>query len=420
MNNECFTALLTGMFGENGGIPGMLMAVGGFLLSELFLLLVISRKQLKARLGAAWAGAAVVIAFQLLLTPYPGEAFGNAASYGVYTFSYNEAILLTAMLILLYEAEFQGSLKWLSAASLLILTVLTAGGAWTTAVAMLFIYIIAVVWYWVRRVRGRVPVSVGAALYFAVLSVRFFSPATQAELAAMGEARISLIRTVWYSVKTAVPYAFQCLDAACAIGALLLLPFLVKAVRGKSGRYPLPFLVSAVSFGFFVTLFFPSLYTSGLVGGIQVLNIYSWVFYLWLYGNEAYWVGWYMRRERESAADDIGENPDERISTGIRESGENSGALRLRQEKYQRPLIFGMTVLALLVVVIPLFVISHYNFLSADDLWHGSEAARVWRETQSVAQVAVTAAGYVAKLWQTWQGVYASRWLSITRIGIFA
>ncbi|MCD8130985.1 MAG: hypothetical protein LUE16_06850 [Lachnospiraceae bacterium] len=127
-----------------------------------------------------------------------------------------------------------------------------------------------------------------------------------------------------------------------------------------------------------------------------------------------------MRREREYAADDMGENPDERISTGIRESGENSRALRLRQEKYQLPLIFGMTVLALLVVVVPLFVISHYNFLSADDLWHGSEAARVWRETHSVAQVAATAAGYVAKLWQTWQGVYASGWLSITLIGIFA
>ncbi len=420
MSNEWFTALLTDTFGENGGILGMSLAVGGFLLSELFLLLVILRKQMRTHFRDVWAGAVVVIVFQLLLTPYPGEAFGNAASYGVYTFSYNEAVLLTALLVLLYGTEFKGTLKWLLTALFLILTVLTADGAWAMAVVMLFIYTIAVVWYWAHRARGRILVSAGAALYFAIFFINLFSPTTQAELAVMGEARISLIKTVWYSVVTALPYAIQCLNVACVIGALLLLPLLMKAVREKDGCYPLPALVSIVSFGFFVTLFFPSLYTSGLVGGTQVLNVYRWAFYLWLYGNEAYWVGWYTHRGGEAAAENMGKLPSEENVLEKEKSGGNIIAIKLRQEKYQIPVILGMTVLTLLVVVIPLFVISHYNFLSADDLWHGSEAARVWRETHSVGQVAVTAAKYVAELWQTRQGVYASGWLSITLIGIFA
>ncbi|MCD8130986.1 MAG: hypothetical protein LUE16_06855 [Lachnospiraceae bacterium] len=287
MSSTSLTALLVELFGENGGLPGISLAIGGFLISELFLILVVSRKLLKADMGAAWAGAAIIIAFQLFLTPDFEDAFLDIALYGVYTFSFSTAVFLAALLILSYGAEFEGFLKYLLAALLLIFSVLTAGGALVMTVPMLFVYIIAAVWYQARGAHGRTLIAVGAALYFLAFLINIFSPATQAELApimetleALGEST-SLTRTVRYSVITAVPYAFRCLNAACAVGALLLLPLLVKAARKNGGNYPLPALVSVSSFCLYVTFYSPSMYTLGLLGGgANLSNIYSWAFYL--------------------------------------------------------------------------------------------------------------------------------------------
>ena len=94
-----FTSMI-GIFGESAYYMGTVFSLGGFVLAELFLLMVILVKGLGADKYRAAILSISCIAMQVLLTPYPVEAYFWFCGAVLYTFIHVLALFLLTILFL--------------------------------------------------------------------------------------------------------------------------------------------------------------------------------------------------------------------------------------------------------------------------------------------------------------------------------
>ena len=91
----------------------------------------------------------------------------------------------------------------------------------------------------------------------------------------------------------------------------------------------------------------------------------------------------------------------------------------VQNEKLHGRVILGVTLLALIAVLVPLFQIARYNFMSVDDYSYAMHSGQIYKETHSVWKVFAGQIAYVADYYKTWQGTYFSEWLTTSLMGIF-
>lgn len=293
---EWFVTSVMGIFSRDAYFMGTYLALGGFVLSEMFLFMVILKKVMGADTYRAGIVSVCVICAQVLLTPVPSEAFYWFCGAVLYTVVYNEAAALFALLVLLYDNPKKIPGKILLCAGIALLTVMVSGGTYVTLIGMLLVYLFTTIWFWYRKNPNRWFVSAGMALYMAGFLVNVLAPGNQKRLATADAADMSAIKAVLLSVKEAAFYTVGNTILPCVILALLFLPLFVNIVKKKNYRYPFPILVTLISFGIFAAQFTPTIYTLGITGAGRIQNLYRWTFYIWLYGNELYWTGWFLRR----------------------------------------------------------------------------------------------------------------------------
>ncbi len=65
-----------------------------------------------------------------------------------------------------------------------------------------------------------------------------------------------------------------------------------------------------------------------------------------------------------------------------------------------------------LLSLIPLCMISKYNYPSADDYTNGSSSYHLWNETHSIPRILVDATGRTVDEYGGWRGCYTSSYLS--------
>lgn len=296
---EWFATTVMGIFGRNAYYMGTYFSLGGFVLFELLLFMVIFKKVMAADFFRAGIISICIVSMQVLMTPVPVEAFFWFCASALYTVTYSEMVILLTMLILLYHSH--GSKmcgkRILLYIGITVFTVLVSGGTYVTLVLMLLLYIFAVIWYWYRRNAGRWFITAEMILYLAGFLLNVLAPGNQLRLSAANMEGNSAVMAILLSLKEAVFYVTQNSIFPCVIMALLLFPLFVSIVGKKDYKYSFPALVTIISLGVFAAQFSPTLYTLGITGAGRVQNLYRWTFYIWLYGNELYWVGWLCRKK---------------------------------------------------------------------------------------------------------------------------
>lgn len=296
---EWFTTTAMGFFGRNAYYVGTYLSLGGFVLFELLLFMVILKKVMGADFFRAGIVSACVVSLQVLLTPVPVEAFFWFCGSALYTVTYNETAVLVTLLVLLYHCS-ASSGRWkriLLYTGIVLFTVLVSGGTYVTLVLMLLLYLFAVIWYWYRRNPGRWFVTAGMVLYLAGFLLNVLAPGNRARLSTAGAEGSSAVMAILLALKEAAFYVAGNAILPCMVLGVLFLPLFANIVKKKDYKYPFPFLVTMISFGVFAAQFTPTLYTLGITGAGRIQNLYRWTFYIWLYGNELYWVGWLYRRK---------------------------------------------------------------------------------------------------------------------------
>ena len=90
-----------------------------------------------------------------------------------------------------------------------------------------------------------------------------------------------------------------------------------------------------------------------------------------------------------------------------------------KTEEMQIKILFFVSVIILIAILIPLFWIAHYNFMSVDDFSLAKSAESVWEESHSIISVFLSQLSYAKYMYFNWQGTFFSIWLSSSILGMF-
>lgn len=85
---------------------------------------------------------------------------------------------------------------------------------------------------------------------------------------------------------------------------------------------------------------------------------------------------------------------------------------------WQIKIIFYIVLAVFLIAMIPLFVMSFYSFMSADDYGFAKNPVEVWKEGHSILKLMISQFGPVKSNYMSWQGTYFSEWLNRVLIGM--
>lgn len=287
---------LMGFFAEDAYYVGTILALGGFVLAEGVLLMLVLIKGMGADRNRAFIVTAGCIVMQLLKTPYPVEAFYWFTGAIVYTFMHVQVLLLvTLLLLLLWKPKRKRGVVLLEM-GILLLSFAIGGGNYISAITVTVVYAFYAFWMFWKKHPYRL-LALGDVFFFLVIfMVNVLSPGNGIRQTSTGISRMSAMSSILLSLKEAGTYCLVNLEAPCIVLALLLIPIFINIVNRRKYRFPFPFLVLFFSFCLFAAQFTPNIYALGITGAGRVQNLYRFNFYLLLYGNELYWVGWLRRR----------------------------------------------------------------------------------------------------------------------------
>lgn len=293
-----FYTSMVGIFGKNAYYVGTYLSLGGFVLSETILFLIIFRKILQTDIFSAGIVTASCLSLQILMMPVPSEAFFWFCGAVVYTFIHALALLLTAVLIALYYSDKLWKTVSLEISAVL-LTIAVGGSNYVTGLTMLIIYGLSTLWVIYKKHPRRWMYLGNTVLYIAAFLVNMMAPGNQFRQSVSEVEHLSAVTAVFLSVQEAAAYVVTSIYPPCIILGLMFLPLFIKMVKKSKCRYSLPILVSVLSFGVFAAQFTPTIYALGILGAGRILNLYRLNFYVLLFGNELYWTGWFVRRIEE-------------------------------------------------------------------------------------------------------------------------
>lgn len=293
-----FYSSMIGIFGQSAYYVGTYLSLGGFVLAETILFFVIFFKVMRTDIFSAGIVTASCLSLQILMTPVPSEAYFWFCGAVVYTFIHALALLLTAILIALYYTDKLWKVIMLEIMTVL-LTIAVGGSNYITGLTMLTVYGLSTLWVLYKKHSRRWIYLGNMVLYLGVFLINVLAPGNQIRQSDAGVERMSAIDAIFQSIQEAGAYIVTNIYLPCIILGFMLFPLFIKMVKKSKYRYPFPILVSILSFGVFAAQFTPTLYALGILGAGRVLNIYRLNFYVFLFGNELYWTGWFVRRWEE-------------------------------------------------------------------------------------------------------------------------
>lgn len=294
------TTSLTGILGKNAYFAGTYLSLGGMVAAELAALMVILVKGLGADKVRAAIVAISYICIQVLLTPVPVEAYFWFCGAMRYTFIHGVAWILVMLLLLLCLNDRASKAKTVSLEiGILLLTFAVGGSNYVTGITILLFYFFYVLWMFYKKHFAKVLALINSLVFIVAFLINALAPGNQVRQEESSVASLSVIETIYRSLKEAAKYILVNATLPCVILAVLLIPLLLHIVKKRNYKYPLPLLVSIISCGVFGAQFAPTLYAQQITGPGRVLNLYRFNYYLLLLGNELYWIGWLWRRFRE-------------------------------------------------------------------------------------------------------------------------
>ena len=302
-----FCTSMMGLFIENMYYMGTVLSLGGFVLAEFMFFMVVLVKGMGADKFRAATVTISCMVLQILLTPYPVEGYFWFCGAIRYTFVHSLALLLLLLLFQLNQALRKKKVYVvLLESGIVCLSVAVGGSNYVTALTVLVLYTFYVIWLFFKKKPFRVMVLCNGILYLAAFAVNILAPGNLNRQNASGVEQISAINSIILSIKEALEYIFINAIPPCVILGIMFIPLFLGIVKQRNYRYPWPLMVSAISFGVFAVQFTPTIYALQITGAGRIQNLYRINYYVWLYGNELYWIGWLWRKycERSEKVDD--------------------------------------------------------------------------------------------------------------------
>ena len=84
----------------------------------------------------------------------------------------------------------------------------------------------------------------------------------------------------------------------------------------------------------------------------------------------------------------------------------NKEKIKMKKYNYKDKIIIGLSIFALIIILIPLIYIAKYNHSCSDDYSYGILTHQTWQDTHSLIEVVKTAMKQVGITYQNWQGTF--------------
>ena len=292
------SALMT-VIVEDKYFLGAYLGIGSLIASQMLLFMLMGTKVLEADKYDTGIISCWLIAAQLLMIPYPVEAFYWLNATLLYTVGFSCTVTLCTLFFILLRGT--GKIgKVLTEIAICFLIFIIAFGNFVSALFGFSSFILLMFYVWMKKHPSRILISADFVLYTVFLVLNIIAPGNKRRMDVAGTEDAGAVKAVIKSLLAAAQYVVTNLYPTVIILLLMMLPFMIGAVKKKafSGKktFRLPLLFSAVSFGLFASQFVPTMYSIGIIGAGRVINIYRHTVYILLFANLLYWTGWIMRR----------------------------------------------------------------------------------------------------------------------------
>lgn len=286
-------ALHPGVFGERlyALTPAVMLAALGLGVFSLTLTLytgVFGMERSRALLVAA---ALCVLCTQLLPSPVQGFFWYNGSVY--YVVFYGLWLTAAALAIRYVRSGGTGRL-----CLLLLLAALLGGGNYVTALGCAVTALTALALPGLPR-RSRLRLLLPTLVFLAAFAASILAPGNALRalsLSMNGKGGPGAVRAVGLSFRACLQWLRVWLTLPLA-GTLLCLGALMLPTAARSDfAFPCPGLVTLWSYCLLSAMFCPSLYATGQVGELRLVNVIFFAFAFLAAGNVFYWLGWAARR----------------------------------------------------------------------------------------------------------------------------
>lgn len=295
-----FCSAILGVCGDQFYFVTTFLTMGSMIAGEMILFHVVLKKTLGADKYCTVILSLSCILLQILLMPAPAQGFFWLNGGILYMFAHGAAMILMALCICLWRDEGKNGKKvWYMEAAIILLSFMTGGSNYVTGLTTAIFYTFLILMAWVhKRVHRRLLLADGVLYLFCFL-LNLCAPGNGNRLAVIGDAGMtgySPIKSIIASFQEAAAYMCSWSILPFILGGILLLPFMIRIAKETKYKFRYPVIASIFAFCVYAAQFTPTLYTQGFIGEGRIQNIYRMAMVIWLYGNELYWVGHYVKR----------------------------------------------------------------------------------------------------------------------------
>lgn len=227
----------------------------------------------------------------------PGEAFYwyNGGMY--YTGFYGLTLLMFGLL-----CKYADTGKKRTLILLLFMELLIGGGNYLTLLWAMLVLVLAAALQWLRRRPGRIGLTCAALFQIACFAVSAAAPGNA--LRGATTAQLPALKAILFSLRQGIVYLSIWLNGWWILGAMVLLCFMLPAIRKMSFRFPCPLLAVLFLYGMFCALSCPTFYAQSNTGPARAVNVCYYGFILTSYIALFYLAGWVYNKRKASVERD--------------------------------------------------------------------------------------------------------------------
>lgn len=266
-------------------VIGLLLGGYGYLLRQLGRYVVPMGQY---ELLGIWS-VLMILSLQWVISPAEAFYWYNGSVY--YSGFYGLTMLLFGLV-----CKYACTARKTTLAGIFLLELLIGGGNYLTLLWSILALLLASAWQWLKRRPGRMGLTCAALFQLACFAVSAAAPGNAVRQASVTS--MPAWRAILASLRQGTFYLSIWLNGWWITGAMLLLVFMLPAIRRMSFRFPCPFLAVGLMYGLFCTLSCPTFYAQSNAGPARALNVVYYGFILTSYIALFYLAGWVYNKRK--------------------------------------------------------------------------------------------------------------------------
>lgn len=283
-----------GCFGFGAAVPeyyflGTYLILILFVAASISFFRILTYQVCKWDSDVSWILTVLIAAMQILYMPYPAEAFYWYVGAAMYTIAYALLLFLGVALICFYQAKGHHS-QILSGIISVFLVFMIGGSNYATGILTAEILVLTLLRMVLKK--KRCYFLAGITIEYLICFVWFnaLAPSNAGRMGAVES--LGAAGSILASLHQGSVFLKEWFRLPVLIFLIMIFVLGACQVAKMNFSFPLPVLVTIISFGLFCSMMTPPFFAGATWGPGRLVNLVYFSYYFLLAGNLLYWTGW--------------------------------------------------------------------------------------------------------------------------------